>query len=114
MNPEKGDGGKWNGNMWAGTYEEWDKYWEEQAAKIPTQLSDEMKERLREAEWAENDPEVQEMYPDKFVAVYRRQIIAAGDDRLEVMKEAERITGLPQGKIAVTLIIGPETLFAGH
>jgi hypothetical protein len=112
MNPEKGDGGKWDGNRWAGTYEEWEKYWEEQEANGPTPFTEEERERFREAEWAEADPEVQELYPDKYVAVYRRQIVAAGDDRLAVMREAARITGLPEGKVAITVIPGPGIFLA--
>jgi hypothetical protein len=112
MNPEKDDGGKWDGSCWAGTYEEWDKYWEEQDAKGPKQLSEEERERLHDSDWAVMDPEVQRLYPDKYVAVYRRQIVASGDDLLTVMREAERITGLPQGKVAIAVIPGPGIFLA--
>jgi hypothetical protein len=95
-------------------YEEWcrkqDAYW----ASLPRQLSEEEAEQFRDMAWAEKDPEMQRLYEDKWIAVYRRKVVAAGDDLGEVLAEASRVTGLPEGKIAVTSIPGTEAFFGGH
>jgi hypothetical protein len=78
----------------------------------PKKLTEEELEQLRDMRWAATDPEVTKKYPDEIVAVYRRQIIAHGDHLKTVLEEAERITGLPQHKIAVVSILGPRILFA--
>ena len=71
-------------------------------------------ERARDIDWAWREPELQEKYPDQFVAVYRRQVVAHGHNQLKVLEQAEQVTGLPRDKIALTTILGPKTLFMGH
>jgi Family of unknown function (DUF5678) len=83
-------------------------------ADLPPQLNEEETEQYWDIQWALFDPELQELYPDKLVAVFRRRVIAVGDDRIALLKEAERITGLPGNRIAIVSILGPGTLFAGR
>ncbi|SRR6266404_5967115 len=83
-------------------------------AEFPRQATEEEMEQVRDMDWALNDPEVNKKYQDELVAVYRRQIVAHGQYMKEVLDEAERVTGLPRNKIAVTNIPGPETFFAFH
>jgi hypothetical protein len=64
----------------------------------------------RDMEWALNNPEVQQRYPDMIVAVYRRKVVAAGGDWGKVLEEAERVTGFPGNHIAVVGVIGPSIL----
>jgi hypothetical protein len=80
----------------------------------PRELTEEELEQLRDMRWAATDPELQKKYPDEIVAVYRRQVIAHGDDERTVLEEAARITGLPKNQIAVMAILGPGLLFASH
>jgi hypothetical protein len=79
---------------------------------LPPKLSAEESEQLGDMIWAATDKHLQELYPDEFVAVYQRQVIAHGDDLAAVYNEAERITGRPRHKIAITTILGPGLLFA--
>lgn len=90
------------------TPEEWERYWAEVEAKTPRRRTDEEIELAEDARWAEDDPDIQEQYADQVVAVRNRQIIASGENLLEVLAEAERITGLPRHRIAVTTIYGPK------
>jgi hypothetical protein len=80
----------------------------------PTKLTPEELEVADDLLWAAMDPELQKLYPDEFVAAYRRQVIAHGHDHLTVLQEAQRITGLPKHRIAITTILGPGLLFARH
>jgi len=66
----------------------------------------------RDIEWAYNDPEVQRLYPDMIVAVYRRKVVAVGGDWGKVRDEAERVTGVPGKYIALVVIHGPEWFLA--
>jgi len=77
---------------------------------LPSKLNAEEIEQINDMEWAEQDPEVRIKFPDEFVAVHRRQIVAHGHDLLEVLTEAQRITGLAKNRIAVTTIPGPSLL----
>jgi hypothetical protein len=79
---------------------------------LPEKLTEEEMEQVRDMIWAATDPEVSQQYPDEVVAAYRRKIIAHGDNEEAVLNEAERLTGLPRHKIAVTTVLGPELLFA--
>jgi hypothetical protein len=81
---------------------------------LPANLTEEELEHLRDMCWAVADPEVLEKYPDQIVAVYRRQIIAHGEEEQKVLDEAEKVTGLPRDKIAVVTIPGPEILWSTH
>ncbi len=114
MNPEKNDGGKWDGNRWVGTYEEWEKYWEDQYAKMPTRLTDEEAEVCRDMNWASDDPEIQQLYEGKIIAIHKRRVIAVGDDWKTVIEEAERVTGLPRRFFAVVLIPDTASFFGCH
>lgn len=73
-------------------------------------LTEEEIEAMRDADWAHTDPEVQQRYPDKIVAVYRRKVVAVGEDWKTVRDEAMRVTGAPLGHIAVIAVLGPSIL----
>jgi hypothetical protein len=77
----------------------------------PRKMTPEEIEQYDDMIWAATDPDVQMKYPDEFVAAYRRQIIAHGDDEQKVLEEAAQITGLPKHRIAVTTVLGPSLLF---
>jgi hypothetical protein len=77
----------------------------------PRKMTPEEIEQYDDMIWAATDPDVQMKYPDEYVAAYRRQIIAHGDELREVLEQAERITGLPRNLIAVTAVLGPGILF---
>lgn len=74
--------------------------------ELSAPLTDEEIEVGLDMEWAYNDPETQERYPDKIVAVYHRKVVAVGEDWGKVRQEAERITGVPRNRIAVVSILG--------
>jgi hypothetical protein len=97
---------------WKGSYEEWERFWERYDAAQPTEPTEDEREQCLDMDWAHNDPQVQELYPDKVVAVYRRKVVAVGDNPNTVLEEAERVTGRPQNKIAVVTVLGPRTLFS--
>ena len=81
-------------------------------AELPRKLTEEEREQLADMEWAATDPELQKQYPDEFVAVYQRQVIAHGHDEEAFLEEAQRITGRPKHKIAITTVLGPGLLFS--
>jgi hypothetical protein len=78
----------------------------------PKKMTPEEVEFVRDMKWAVQDPEVTAKYPDEYVAVWRRKIIAHGEDREAVLAEAQRITGLPRHEIPITVILGPGILFS--
>ncbi len=78
---------------------------------LPPKLTEEELEQLRDMCWAATDTELQELYPDEIVAVYQRRVLTHGDDLETVLDEAERITGRPRHKIAITTVLGPGLLF---
>jgi hypothetical protein len=80
--------------------------------ELPSRLTEEEMEQVRDMAWAATDAELQDLYPDEYVAVYRRQVVAHGHDLKTLLDEAERITGLPRHKIAVTTILGPGLLWS--
>lgn len=80
----------------------------------PIPLTAEERERGLDIRWAWGDTQVQEKFPDEFVAVYRRRVVAHGHDLNAVLDEAVRVTGQPREQIALTSVQGPETLFLGH
>jgi hypothetical protein len=84
----------------------------EKLAELPSRLTEEETQQVADMTWAATDPELQNLYPDEFVAVHQRQIVAHGHDLKIVLDEAERITGLPRHKIAVTSILGPGLLWS--
>ena len=77
---------------------------------IPAELTEEERQQADDLRWALFDPELQQRYPDKIVAVYHRKIVAVGEDWGKVLEEAERITGAPGNHIAVVAILGPSIL----
>ena len=78
--------------------------------QLPSKLNEDEIEQINDMEWAEQDPEIKLKYPDEFVAVHRRHVIAHGHNLLEVLSEAQQITGLAKHEIAVTTIPGPNLL----
>ena len=94
--------------------EEWKRYNAELEAKWTPHLNAEEMEQSLDLDWALSDPEVDRLYSDKVVAVYRRQVIASGTNTAEVLAEAQRLTGLPPHRITVVLIEGPDSIMAGH
>ena len=66
--------------------------WEKLAA-LPTKLTEEESERIGDMFWAATDPELQKLYPDEYVAVYKHQVVAHGHDLKALLEEAERVTG---------------------
>src|SRR5438876_6842909 len=81
---------------------------------LPPKLNEEELDQARDMTWAATDKHLQELYPDEFVAVYKRQVIAHGHNEAEVWNEAERITGRPRNLIAIVTVLGPGLLFARH
>jgi Family of unknown function (DUF5678) len=57
------------------------------------QLSDVELDRLRDAEWALRDLDVQRQFEGQWVVAYQRRIIAHGDDPKAVAQSAIRVTG---------------------
>jgi hypothetical protein len=81
-----------------------DEMGEDFSAELSAPLTDEEIEVGLDMQWAYNDPETQERYPDKIVAVYRRKVVAVGEDWGKVLEEAERVTGVPGNHIAVVAV----------
>jgi hypothetical protein len=79
-----------------------------------SRMTPEEVERWDDIFWAFHDPEVEKKYADEIVAVYRRQILAHGDDRQKVLAEAQRLTGFTREQISLVTVPGPETFFAAH
>jgi hypothetical protein len=76
----------------------------------PDRLTDEEAQAFQDMQWAAYDPEVQERYPDKFIVVHNKQVLAAGDHLLTVLKEAEARSGLPRNHLALLWVDGPLTM----
>jgi hypothetical protein len=79
-------------------------------SNLPAELTEEEIQQGEDLQWGLFDPKLQELYPDKIVAVYRRQVVAVGADRGTVLEEAERVTGLPGHRIALVTVLGPSIL----
>ena len=94
--------------------EEWKRYRAKVEAEWAPRLSAEEWEQYLDIQWALHDPEVDRLYSDKVVAVHRRQVIASGENSVDVLAEAERLTGLPANRIAVVFIDGPNSSLQGH
>ncbi len=73
-------------------------------------LTEEEIEVRRDMEWAYNDPETQQRYRDKIVAIYRRKVVAVGEEWGKVRDEAARVTGVHRNHIALVAILGPSIL----
>ncbi len=67
----------------------------------------EPKEFWEDKKWAEkNYSDLQEKYPDKWVAIVDKKVIAAGKSVKKVELEAEHKTGVPRDRIPVLFIEG--------
>lgn len=78
----------------------------------PPDLTGEEMERFHDLLWAQDDPEVAALYPDKIVAVHRRKVWAAGDDWEVVRQEAAKNAGLPPESFVLTTIFGDQLFLA--
>lgn len=78
---------------------------------FPTDLSapltKEEVEACHDMNWAMFDPEIQELYEGKIIAIHKRRVIAVGEDWKTVIDEAIRVSGLPRNFFAVVSI--PDT-----
>jgi hypothetical protein len=54
--------------------------------------------------WLRDDPNLQQRFPGKWVAVRDRQILAVGDDWQAVVVEAEQLSGLSRNKIVIAQV----------
>jgi hypothetical protein len=66
-------------------------------------LTAEQRQRLADAAWAEEDPQVIASYPGEFVVPHDRRIVAHGRDIQAVLKEAAAKTGR---KLEELLVVG--------
>ena len=80
----------------------------------PRKLTETEINLLRDLQWALVDGELSIRYPDQYVAVRNRQILAAGSDEVQVLAEAQRISGLSKDHIAIVFIQSAETFLAVH
>jgi len=64
-------------------------------------------QRLDDARWARQDPDVQAQYLGQFVVPFERKIIAHGMDASTVLAEAARITGRPVEELPLVGVIDP-------
>jgi hypothetical protein len=76
----------------------------------PRELTEEEIEVGRDMEWGYNNPELQQLYPDQIVAIYRRKVVAVGGDWKTVRDEAECVTGAHRNHIALIGVPGPSIL----
>src|SRR5437879_3527403 len=84
--------------------EEMQKLVERLEAEYTPELSEDEKRIWDDIRWAENNPEFQERYAGKWLAIYNREVLAVGDYVGDVHDEAERKSGLPRLEIAMALI----------
>ena len=67
----------------------------------------EPKEFWEDKKWAEKKyPDLQEKYPDKWVAIVDKKVVAAGKSLKNIELEAEHKTGVPRDRIPVIFIEG--------
>ena len=64
-------------------------------------------QRLGDARWARQDPDVLAQYFGEFVVPYQRKIVAHGTDAAVVLTEAAQITGRPVEELPLVGIIDP-------
>jgi hypothetical protein len=64
-------------------------------------------QRLGDARWARQDPNVQAQYLGEFVVPFERRIVAHGTDAAAVLAEAARITGRPVEELPLVGVIDP-------
>lgn len=70
-------------------------------------LDKEAFQRLEDARWADQDPDVMALYSGEFVVPYQRQVVAHGTDVAAVLAEAARVTGLPVDDLPLVGITDP-------
>ena len=64
-------------------------------------------QRLEDARWARQDPDVLARYLGEFVVPYERKIVAHGTDAAVVLAEAAQITGRPVEDLPLVGVIDP-------
>jgi hypothetical protein len=64
-------------------------------------------QRLEDARWARQDPDVLVQYLGEFVVPYERKIVAHGRDAAVVLAEAAQITGRPVEELPLVGVIDP-------
>ncbi len=64
-------------------------------------------QRLEDARWARQDPDVLAQYLGEFVVPYARKIVAHGTDAAVVLAEAAQITGRPAEELPLVGVIDP-------
>ena len=70
-------------------------------------LTAEQRQRLADAAWAEEDPQVTASYPGEFVVPYGRCVVAHGRDVQAVLSEATAKTGRTIEELVVVGIDAP-------
>ena len=76
-----------------------------QVAMLPLQPKE--FQRLEDARWARQDPDVLAQYLGEFVVPYERKIVAHGKDAAVVLAEAAQITGRPVEELPLVGVIDP-------
>ena len=64
-------------------------------------------QRLEDARWARQDPDVLVQYLGEFVVPYQRKIVAHGKDAAVVLAEAAQITGRPAEELPLVGVVDP-------
>jgi hypothetical protein len=64
-------------------------------------------QRLEDARWARQDPDVMVQYLGEFVVPYQRKIVAHGRDAAVVLAEAAQITGRPPEELPLVGVVDP-------
>jgi hypothetical protein len=76
------------------------------------ELKMELNEFWEDASWAESHyPELQNLYLNKWVAVFRGEVVASGDSLGEVESEAKKLAG--EGIPAILYIEGGAAIYSG-
>ena len=76
-----------------------------QTAGIP--WTDRDKRIWSEIDWAEQNPQLYDQYGDQWIAICDRKVVAHGEDRDQVLREASQVTGRSEDDIAVWVMAGP-------
>ncbi len=64
-------------------------------------------QRLEDARWARQDPDVSVRYLGEFVVPYERKIVAHGNDAALVLAEAAQNTGRPAEELPLVGVVDP-------
>jgi hypothetical protein len=108
MSNEQSNGAP-NQNLYPGALseEEYRKQLEWAEANCSRQGTEEDRRFWDDFAWTENNPEFKERYVGKWVAVYKRELLAVGDEGIAVLEEAARKSGAPPNTIVLLVI--PDT-----